>query len=494
MGKRNRGRSGAKKAAQKLKQSKVTQIKNASKGVKAGAKFVKGAGQFVKGAAGAVTSAVGGAVKGAVIGTSKLAVPLITGAYLGEAYKNSDRAPAVSGRGAGRATFRDSNNNNRPNLQKGVREADRASSGSNGGRGENRSGVTPIDGSYRTAVEQGPDGDVTPSSGNAGGAQSVDPDGSGYIAPTGGSGGTDERTNTSGIVQRGLTLGGINSLYSSLSSADRKGGAVMAAGDLPSANSFFSEALPTTDAGKAQGHEGPRVNYSWDTESETDVFDENKGGLVPPSTPGTTGNNPDNPQDGTSAKPSVADKVRAIRIGRQSGFDDDDDSLMPSPGGDSDYDYPDDDSLVSPMYSNKDRNAARAAFLDPNNKGYSAIRARDRAVGAFDQNGVGGMNIDGKFYQFKDGMSRDARFELSGGGINSKDDAQAFLNKYLKEFNNSTPTEAPTQTETESPTTTQQTDTTKPLVVPTDQIPGPNASQAEKDEYFRALDAGELTR
>ena len=73
---------------------------------------------------------------------------------------------------------------------------------------------------------------------------------------------------------------------------------------------------------------------------------------------------------------------------------------------------------------------ARSAFLDPNNKGYAAIRARDRAVGAFDQNGTGGMRIDEEFVQFKPGMSADARFELAGGGIQSKDDAQDFLKKF----------------------------------------------------------------
>ena len=48
----------------------------------------------------------------------------------------------------------------------------------------------------------------------------------------------------------------------------------------------------------------------------------------------------------------------------------------------------------------KYRERARAAFLDPRNKGYSAIRARDAAVGA-DLGGVGGR-------EFKDGMSREA--------------------------------------------------------------------------------------
>ena len=44
-----------------------------------------------------------------------------------------------------------------------------------------------------------------------------------------------------------------------------------------------------------------------------------------------------------------------------------------------------------------------------------------------------------------------------------------------------------------TPTETAVPGAIKPLTVPMDQIPGENASQAEKDEYFRRLDAGELT-
>ena len=72
------------------------------------------------------------------------------------------------------------------------------------------------------------------------------------------------------------------------------------------------------------------------------------------------------------------------------------------------------------MYANAERNKARAAFLDPANKGYSAIRARDRASGAFDQNGTGVINIGGELQQFNKGMSAEARYELAGG-IDSKE-------------------------------------------------------------------------
>ena len=209
-------------------------------------------------------------------------------------------------------------------------------------------------------------------------------------APGGEADAEGTRVSQTGVKQSGKKLGlsDINGLFASLNGSGK-----ITAGELPSANSFFSEALPTTEAGETQGHEGPRVNYSWDSEPEQGTWDDEKGAIIEPSVPDTTGGKPDNAEDGTSAKPDIAEAVRNIRM--------------------------------SP-----DRLAARSAFLDPNNKGYNAIRARDRAVGAYDQFGTGGMNINGQNVQFKEGMSRDARFELSGGGIQSKEDAQAFLKKY----------------------------------------------------------------
>ena len=70
-------------------------------------------------------SSTGGAIKG---GLSKIApkvaskmgglgTALGAGAAIGQAYKNTNRAPAVSGRGAGRATF---NNNSTPGAKKDI--------------------------------------------------------------------------------------------------------------------------------------------------------------------------------------------------------------------------------------------------------------------------------------------------------------------------------------------------------------------------------------
>ena len=100
----------------------------------------------------------------------------------------------------------------------------------------------------------------------------------------------------------------------------------------------------------------------------------------------------------------------------------------------------------------KERMAARAAFLDPSNKGYGAIRAADRAVGAYHQYDTGGMNIDGKDVKFNEGMSRDARYELRGGGIQSKEDAQEFLKKYTSALASTDTTPEPPASE-QTPTT-----------------------------------------
>ena len=298
-----------------------------------------------------------------------------------------------------------------------------------------------------------------------------------------GTGGSEVR-ESGGIVQKGITLGGINELFASLSSADRKGGAVMTAGDLGSGSKFLSEALPTTDGGDEQAAK-PFTLSQVDLDEGYDSSD----GAYPgkstaftqtASTPATT-SNPDDVQDGASEKPTIADNVRTVRMERNSGTN---------------------WGARTAADNSDERLKARAAFLDPNNKGYGAIRARDRAVGAFDQNGVGGVNIDGKLYNFKEGMSRDARFELAGG-LGSKEDAQEFLNKYVQTVDaKPEAAEIPTATaavtpEPEAPAS-EQTNTTigtpgLPQTVPMSQIPGHNASQAEWDAYHKRLQGGELT-
>ena len=248
-----------------------------------------------------------------------------------------------------------------------------------------------------------------------------------------------------GIQQTGkkLGLGDINGLFASLNKRGQ-----MTEGELPSASEFFSEALPMTVPGAKQLGHGSLVTGpdNKPMEPEDHVWNNETGRLEPPSVPGTVGGKPENAEDGTSSKPDVADQVRQIRMHRNKrdqleGF-----SVDEPFGGK-------DETKGNGMTAS--RRAARAAFLDPNNKGYAAIRARDRAVGAFHQYDQGGMKIGDDIHMFNEGMSKDARFELSGNGIKSKEDAQAFLNKYVQGFGEAAPTDSPTE-----PPASEQTETT----------------------------------
>ena len=255
-----------------------------------------------------------------------------------------------------------------------------------------------------------------------------------------------------GIVQTGkqLGIGDINGLFASLNERDQ-----MTKGDLPSANKFFSEALPTTPESDYQGGEleistkdtgyevGAPVAKGTKIEGSEVSYQSVPGYEVPEtSVPMTTGRDGGDAQEGVSDKPDIADEVRTIRMKRNSGRGSRRDPRNRDGGSDEPF------GGVSETKGNgmsAERRAARAAFLDPNNKRYAAIRAADRAVGAFHQYDTGGMKIDDKVYNFKDGMSRDARFELRGGEIDSKETAQAFLNKYVQGFGEAAPTDSPTE-------------------------------------------------
>ena len=246
-----------------------------------------------------------------------------------------------------------------------------------------------------------------------------------------GSGGVEVREAPTGVKQEGkkLGLGDINGLFSSLNERGK-----MTAGELPVASKFFSEALVTTPESAYQGGElkistedtgyevGAPVSKGTKIDGSEVSYKDVPGYEVPEtSVPMTVGRDGDDPQEGVSDKADIAESVRTIRMHRNKRDQLGDFSADEPFGG------------VSETKGNgmsKERIAARNAFLDPNNKGYAAIRARDRAVGAFDQNGTGGMRIDEEFVQFKPGMSADARFELAGGKIQSKEDAQEFLTKF----------------------------------------------------------------
>ena len=94
-------------------------------------------------------------------------LPIQIGSILGETYAGMDRAPAVSGRGAGRATFNPPSNVN-PATFKGKKGLSTLQPGDDIPKSQ-----------YPAGVPTGVGG------GNAGQSQSVNPDASGYIPPTG---------------------------------------------------------------------------------------------------------------------------------------------------------------------------------------------------------------------------------------------------------------------------------------------------------------------
>jgi len=208
---------------------------------------------------------------------------------------------------------------------------------------------------------------------------------------------SETRENSDGIVQKGRNLGGMNALFGRL--IEQK---LMAPGTkMGQPNKYLSNYLPGTDAGEAQLElqstepEAP-ASEAPNAEKPAPAPQERTEAAVKPTVPETTGQS-DSPQEGKSDVPDRADRVRRIEEAT---------------------------SNVKPTVEPSDRARAVSAFLDPRNKGYAAIRARDAAVGA-DLEGVGGA-------KFKDGMSRDARFELTGGAADSEEGAQKFAQQYLQ--------------------------------------------------------------
>ena len=210
------------------------------------------------------------------------------------------------------------------------------------------------------------------------------------------------RINANNIKQYGQNLSDLNKFTSAFT-----GGYELT--DIKSA--FQSNALPTTPAGERQGHEGTRTNYSWDSEGETGVWDDKKGMLVQPTAPGTTGSTPDNPQDGTSNKPDVAESIRQVRMERQSGRGSRRD---PRNRGENPDMFggpePSDESLTSPMYANSKRNAIRSAFLDTNLSSVKAAVAANAVAGyGKDSDGNARFNYGGKLVYAKPGMQQEAK-------------------------------------------------------------------------------------
>ena len=228
--------------------------------------------------------------------------------------------------------------------------------------------------------------------------------------PGAGSGGSETRTSVTGLNQYGKTLGGLNQFTKEFT----KGYEIA---DLSKA--FKSEDLPT-----AYKPGSNTVGYSEDTKYDLPAGatpttltrgSVGKDSVIPYTdkptydspvkTVGVLGGNPENPQDGTSDKPDVADKIRQVRMARNEG------SARSFNGADFSDDYGDEDSYVSPMYANERRNKIRSTFL--HSKGLNSVQAAAaaNAVANYgkDSDGRARFNVGGKLVYAKDGMEYEAR-------------------------------------------------------------------------------------
>ena len=278
--------------------------------------------------------------------------------------------------------------------------------GSNGARGANNTTITPINGSFRTAVEQGPDGGVTPSSGNAGGAQSIDPQKSGYIAPAGGSKG--KRVNANGLVSYGKDLSSLNTFTSAFTGGyeltDIK--SAFQSNDLEGAYQNGSNTISTEDTkyGLPDGSAPSNVGGKYTMDGVDTSIKDTSYEITPASVPGTVGKDAKDPQSGTSSKPDVAESIRQVRMARSEG----------SPRGFNGADFsgaePDNSSLVSPMYKNAKRNKIRSTFLDHEGSSVQAAAAANAVAGyGKDSDGNARFNYGGELVYAKDGMQQKAK-------------------------------------------------------------------------------------
>ena len=213
------------------------------------------------------------------------------------------------------------------------------------------------------------------------------------------------RVNANGLVSYGKDLSSLNKFTS-----DFTGGYQIA--DVKTA--FQSEDLPM------KGSEGTNTDYSLgDAEamgvSKPDALTISQGGfvetLIEPSTPGTTGNNPVNAQDGTSPAPNIAESVRTLRMQRKGPRDD---------GGPRGFAIDRNNRLASmPQEEAPDeakiaqqnrRNQIRSTFLDMDTPIIQASVAANALAGyGKDSDGNAQFNYGGELVQAKDGMQQQAK-------------------------------------------------------------------------------------
>ena len=232
---------------------------------------------------------------------------------------------------------------------------------------------------------------------------------------SGAGGSKDQRVNANGLVSYGKDLKSLNAFTSAFTGgyeiADIK--SAFQSNDLEGAYQNGSNKISTEDTkytlpdGVAPSNVGGKYTMDGVDTSIQNTGYKIDGGSVP----GTVGGNANNPQDGTSSKPDVAESIRAVRMERQSGRGSRRDPR--NRGGDADMfggPEPSDASLTSPMYANSKRNKIRSTFLDHEGSSVQAIAAANAVAGyGKDSNADARFNVGGELVYAKDGMQQKAK-------------------------------------------------------------------------------------
>lgn len=257
--------------------------------------------------------------------------------------------------------------------------------GSNGARGENRSGVKPVNGSYRTAVEQ---------------SQGVKSEKTGA------------RVNANGLVSYGRDLSSLNAFtkeFTGLELTDIK--SAFQSEDLPGAYQTGTNKInPEQTAYELPEGVAPSpLNEGLAGTKDLKISDSNYT-IDSASVPGTVGRTGD-VQEGISPKADIAESVRTLRMQRKGprddgsfrGFQKDNNNrlaLMPQ------EEAPD----AAKVAQEKRRNDIRSTFLDMDTPIVKAsIAANAKAGFGKNSDGQAMFNYGGELVQAKDGMQQQAK-------------------------------------------------------------------------------------
>ena len=265
------------------------------------------------------------------------------------------------------------------------------------------------------------------------GGYSVTPSG-GTVPHTSGSGGSETRVNANKLQQYGKTLGGLNTFTSAFTGGyeltDIK--SAFQSNDLEGAYQNGSNTISTEDT-KYELPEGSTPSnvggkYTMDG---VDTSIQNTGYKIDGgSVPGTVGGNPNDPQDGPSSKPDVAESIRQVRMQRKGprdegsfrGFNIDRNNAIASQPKE---EAPDPEKIAQQQRRNK----IRSTFMDLDTPIIQASVAANAVAGyGKDSDGNARFNYGGELVYAKEGMEQQAKNAANMG----KDPSQ-FLDIKIKE-------------------------------------------------------------